>query len=341
MNFNDLSDKEKKKYLDGFKQYVAERQGKKVESNEVINSVIDDMYNGTNTREKYFNNNATNNNNDNSIWNKVQNTANNNMTNSNPFNGNDILSRRINGQNKTETQNLLNSTSNNNQTFSEELIKSLASIENIGERTNKIKAFVKDKDEQAKLNLKVNEYIQQQESQEEAQKINSDIQQGNYLSSIGHVLKGIPEEAKNSVIDTVAAIQSIAPAPKTSNTANPERLVDAAKIATNKYQDTTSQIDNGVVQTASNISGTIGQMIPSMLANAMIPGSGNLVQAVNVGSDSYLDNLNENQDNKAQSILTGVLKGTTSYGIEKLTGGNFLSGGSLDDIAKKTIKYKV
>ena len=341
MNFNDLSDKEKKKYLDGFKQYVAERQGKKVESNEVINSVIDDMYNGTNTREKYFNNNATNNNNDNSIWNKVQNTANNNMTNSNPFNGNDILSRRINGQNKTETQNLLNSTSNNNQTFSEELIKSLASIENIGERTNKIKAFVKDKDEQAKLNLKVNEYIQQQESQEEAQKINSDIQQGNYLSSIGHVLKGIPEEAKNSVIDTVAAIQSIAPAPKTSNTANPERLVDAAKIATNKYQDTTSQIDNGVVQTASNISGTIGQMIPSMLANAMIPGSGNLVQAVNVGSDSYLDNLNENQDNKAQSILTGVLKGTTSYGIEKLTGGNFLSGGSLDDIAKKTIKSKV
>lgn len=341
MNFNDLSDKEKKKYLDGFKQYVAERQGKKVESNEVINSVIDDMYNGTNTREKYFNNNATNNNNDNSIWKKVQNTANNNMTNSNPFNGNDILSRRINGQNKTETQNLLNSTSNNNQTFSEELIKSLASIENIGERTNKIKAFVKDKDEQAKLNLKVNEYIQQQESQEEAQKINSDIQQGNYLSSIGHVLKGIPEEAKNSVIDTVAAIQSIAPAPKTSNTANPERLVDAAKIATNKYQDTTSQIDNGVVQTASNISGTIGQMIPSMLANAMIPGSGNLVQAVNVGSDSYLDNLNENQDNKAQSILTGVLKGTTSYGIEKLTGGNFLSGGSLDDIAKKTIKSKV
>ena len=341
MNFNDLSDKEKKKYLDGFKQYVAERQGKKVESNEVINSVIDDMYNGTNTREKYFNNNATNNNNDNSIWNKVQNTANNNMTNSNPFNGNDILSRRINGQNKTETQNLLNSTSNNNQTFSEELIKSLASIENIGERTNKIKAFVKDKDEQAKLNLKVNEYIQQQESQEEAQKINSDIQQGNYLSSIGHVLKGIPEEAKNSVIDTVAAIQSIAPAPKTSNTANPERLVDAAKIATNKYQDTTSQIDNGVVQTASNISGTIGQMIPSMLANAMIPGSGNLVQAVNVGSDSYLDNLNENQDNKAQSILTGVLKGTTSYDKKKLTGGNFLSGGSLDDIAKKTIKSKV
>ena len=340
MNFNDLSDKEKKKYLDGFKQYVAERQGKKVESNEVINSVIDDMYNGTNTREKYFNNNATNNNNDNSIWNKVQNTANNNMTNSNPFNGNDILSRRINGQNKTETQNLLNSTSNNNQTFSDELIKDLASIENIGERTNKIRSLIKDKDEQSKLILKVNEYIQQQESQEEAQKINSDIQQGNYLSSIGHVLKGIPEEAKNSVIDTVAAIQSIAPAPKTSNTANPERLVDAAKIATNKYQDTTSQIDNGVVQTASNISGKIGQMVPVILANIIAPGSGNLVQAVNVGTSSYLDTLNENQDNKAQAALTGVLKGTTSYGIEKITGGNFLGGGSLDDVAKKTIKSK-
>ena len=78
MNFNDLSDEEKKKYLDGFKQYVAERQGKEVESNEVINSVIDDMYYGTNTREKYFNKN-----NNTDIWGQVKNKPDNNMANTN------------------------------------------------------------------------------------------------------------------------------------------------------------------------------------------------------------------------------------------------------------------
>lgn len=218
-------------------------------------------------------------------------------------------------------------------------MKNLASIDNAGERANRIKGLVKDKDEQSKLILKVNEYIKQQESQEEAQKINSDIQEGNYWSSVGHVLKGIPEEALNSTIKTAAAVQDMGP--QISNAPSKENIVDAAKIITNEYQNTTSQINNGVVQTASNISGTIGQMIPSILANVMAPGTGNVVQAVNVGSDSYLDTLNENQDNKGQALLTGILKGTSSYGIEKITGGNFLGGGSLDDIAKNTIKSKV
>ncbi len=218
-------------------------------------------------------------------------------------------------------------------------MKNLASIDNAGERAIRIKGLVKDKDEQSKLILKVNEYIKQQESQEEAQKINSDIQEGNYWSSVGHVLKGIPAEALNSTIKTAAAVQDMGP--QISNAPSKKNIVDAAKIITNEYQNTTSQIDNGVVQTASNISGTIGQMIPSILANAMAPGTGNVVQAVNVGSDSYLDTLNENQDNKGQALLTGILKGTSSYGIEKITGGNFLGGGSLDDIAKNTIKSKV
>lgn len=275
------------------------------------------------------------------LWTQVENKANNSIIDTNNNNSilfKDKLANNINKNSKS----ILDIQKENSDNITEDTIKSLAEMDKT-QRLNQIKVLIKDKDEQSKLNLRVEEYLQNKKSTEEAEKINKDMQEGNYWSAVGHVLKGVPEEALNSTINTAVAMESLVPVQRVSNAPNPERHVDAAKILTNKYQNTTSQIDNKGVQIASGISGTIGQMVPSILANFMAPGTqvGNLVQAVNVASSGYLENLNKNQDNKLKSLATGTLKGLASYGIERLTGGNFLGAGSLDDIAKKTIKSNV
>lgn len=275
------------------------------------------------------------------LWTQVENKANNSIIDTNNKNSilfKDKLTNNINKNSKS----ILDMQKENSNNITEDTIKSLAEMDKT-QRLNQIKVLIKDKDEQSKLNLSVEEYLQNKKSTEEAEKINKDMQEGNYWSAVGHVLKGVPEEALNSTINTAVAMESLVPVQRDSNAPNQERHVDAAKILTNKYQNTTSQIDNKGVQIASGVSGTIGQMVPSILANFMAPGTqiGNLVQAVNVASGSYLDNLNEEQDNKVKSLATGTLKGLASYGIERLTGGNFLGAGSLDDIAKKTIKSNV
>lgn len=81
-------------------------------------------------------------------------------------------------------------------------------------------------------------------------------------------------------------------------------------------------------------------MAPSILASAILPGSGRALQAVQVGADSYQENLNDDSSNRLKSVLTGLTKGYASYAIEGLSGGNILSTGSLDDWAVKTIANK-
>lgn len=178
-------------------------------------------------------------------------------------------------------------------------------------------------------------------AQEKSDKINKDISNNNYMSAIGHILLGVPQKALDALSTSAAAINSVVD-PKNSYLKLPDanELLKTNRKISKQYEDTTSQINSDTVQTAAGVSGTIGQMIPSIIANAALPGSGAIVQGVNVGADAYQDTLNENATNKRQATTTGVLKGVASALIEKISGGNLIGKGSLDDAAAKLIENK-
>jgi len=98
--------------------------------------------------------------------------------------------------------------------------------------------------------------------------------------------------------------------------------------------------DNGV-RTAGNVASSIGNMLPSIVSNIAIPGSGLLVTGVSAGGNAAQETVNEDRNNLIQSVATGILKGGIEAGTEKITGGNIVSKGSLDDIVGKTIASKV
>lgn len=216
-------------------------------------------------------------------------------------------------------------------TITEEQAKNIANIEDSKKRFEEISKLSNSRQQYQSNAMKVNTIRESEKSKKKAEKINADIAQGNYLSSAGHVLKGLPTEALNAVMKTTLSLANLNP-----NTKDSKEMMEAGKLLTSRYNDTTSQINNKIVQGASRVSGTIGNMLPS-IATSMIGGPAGLINAINVGSSSYMENLNEAQDNKLKSLLTGAVKGTLSYNIEKLAGGNFLGKGSLDDLAKMGI----
>ena len=215
------------------------------------------------------------------------------------------------------------------------------------QRVAEIYNITKNNDDFNRLNNQVIQYQTMKKSTEKANKINEDMSNGNYLSAIGHVAAGVPVKARDSLTTTMAAINSLADAtgvvkaPTNSYIkSSGDDLLKTNKAVTSEYGQTTSQIDNGAVRTAANVSGTIGSMTPSIAASMILPGTGRVLQGVQVGADSYQENLNDDGSNRLRSVLTGAAKGYTSYALEGLTGGNVLSSGSLDDWAVKTIASK-
>lgn len=244
--------------------------------------------------------------------------------------------KEVQRQNPDATEEeLLKITKEKDKKASQEFIESLVTMNPV-ERNAKIEGVTHNKN--AKYALK--SQVQAVETQKEADKINQDIQNGNYWSSIGHVARGLPEGAMNAVIKTTTALESLSGQKSPSFVSHNTDPIKEAELQARKYQEITSKIDNGIVQTGSGVTNTIGEMTPSMVTNIAAPGYGAVVNAMNVGSSSYLDALNEDGTNKGQALLTGALKATASYGIEKIAGGNFLSEGSLDDWAAKTIASK-
>ena len=235
--------------------------------------------------------------------------------------------------NKDKTININTSTDNKNMVNKSQLIS-----ENAIKKTNN------NEQQSNKFKLEQLQNKLQQQSQERANKINQDISNGNYASAIGHILKGVPQKALDATTTTFASANSII-APKTyRNNVNENELLKTNRKLSKQYEETTNQIDNDIVKTASGVSGTIGQMIPSIISNIALPGTGTVVQGVNVGAEAYQDTLNEDATNKAQATTTGVLKGVASALIEKISGGNLIGKGSLDDkaasIIEKTFKGK-
>lgn len=305
------------------------------------------------------------------VWEQVNNIANNNFNNSmnistilrndngrkgietilNAKNRNTINDSVLQSKNNTIWNNITNN-ANRNMLFDkanqilpvqlnqENMVENLSNIDR-KERYKQIEAVTPNEEERANLNLKVEEYLQSKKSREEAERINKDIEKGNYLSSMGHILKGVPEEAVNTTMKTVGAISDILPNNLKIGRNKDTDYAKVTKAMTKGYMETTSQINNDIVKTASSVSGSIGNMVPSILMNLAMPGSGKIVSALNVGGDSYLDTIDEDKGNKAQAILTALGKGGVTYGIEGLIGGDFLSKGSLDDIAKRTISNKL
>ena len=228
----------------------------------------------------------------------------------------------------------------------EQLLENLSKMSG-SQRVAEIYNITKNNDDFNRLNNQVIQYQKMKKATEKANKINEDMTNGNYLSAIGHVAAGVPVKARDSLTTTMASINSLADAagivkaPTNSYIkSSGDDLLKTNKAVTSEYGQTTSQIDNGAVRTAANVSGTIGSMAPSIAASMILPGAGKVLQGVQVGADSYQENLNDDGSNRLRSVLTGAAKGYTSYALEGLTGGNVLSSGSLDDWAVKTIASK-
>ena len=102
-----------------------------------------------------------------------------------------------------------------------------------------------------------------------------------------------------------------------------------------------SRINNDLTRTLGNVSNVVGNMLPSIASNVVAPGSGLLVTGVSAGGNSAQETINNDRSNLNRAILTGAVKGGVEALTEKLTGGNILSKGSLDDFVGKTISSKV
>lgn len=121
-------------------------------------------------------------------------------------------------------------------------------------------------------------------------------------------------------------------------------LLNASDYITDKssfYSKVNSNINNELTRTVGNVSNVVGNMIPSIASNVVAPGSGLIVTGMSAGGNSAQETINNDRTNLNQAVLTGIAKGGVEALTEKLTGGNILSKGSLDDFVGKTISSKV
>lgn len=253
---------------------------------------------------------------------------------------------KLNNPNVSDKE-LLKIAQNENTKLDNGLLKDISS-KNGAERIQKIKSISKsqsnplfyDNNKFRKINNSVLQYKIAEESQEQADKINKDLKNGKISSSVEHVLEALPTKAMEAVASPIYATGSLMNLKLPTATADQD--LQDWKAISSKYDQTTGNIESGLVRSASNVSGTIGYMIPSILASAIAPETnlGRITQGASVGGQSYIETLNDDASNKLQSALTGLGKGTASYAIEGIAGGNILGKGSLDDLAVKTIASK-
>lgn len=242
---------------------------------------------------------------------------------------------------------LLEIAQNENDKLSNNLLKDISSKNSV-ERTKELKNISRsqssplfyDDNKFREINNSVLQYKTAEEAQEEANKINEDLKGGKIGSSVGHVLEALPAKTMEAVSSPIYATGSLMNLKLPTGTADQD-LKDWKTISS-KYDQTTGNIESDLVRSTSNVSGTIGYMIPSILASAIAPETnlGRITQGASVGGQSYIETLNDDASNKLQSALTGLGKGTASYAIEGIAGGNILGKGSLDDLAVKTIASK-
>ena len=211
-------------------------------------------------------------------------------------------------------------------------------------------------------------------AQKQAEKINRDLKNGDNASAIGAILNGIPEGIKSGVakITNAALIlgaKSLDEQDKRANWMQNEMLKANPNAEANKLKDmpsfasrakdklldkaeeledrtaahgkTVSQIENNTIKTAAGVSSSIGEMIPSIASNIIAPGSGIYASAVQNAGGSAMETLNSDRNNIDKAVGTGVLKGTVTALTEKITGGNLIAKGGLDNAVGRVIKGNV
>ena len=184
------------------------------------------------------------------------------------------------------------------------------------------------------------------EAEKEAERVNKVLNEGNFLeratTATGELAEAMGKSAIDMTMSPIITAGSLAEGILPTNNFKGTKfddIVDYKKIKDYGESVKTANIENDVLKAGKGVSSTIGGMIPSIIANITMPGSniGMITQALGVGGEDYIENLNENKTNKLQSALSGTLKGLGSYATEKITGGNILGKGSLDDWATRTI----
>lgn len=244
--------------------------------------------------------------------------------------------------------------------------------------TNKLKAIAPINNEPIKSTSKIGETqkatLSDVKAQEKAKKINTDLKNGNKASAIGAILNGIPEGIKSGVAKSINALNILGARTfdeqdKKINWMQDEILKDKPNATANRLKDmpsfanraknklldkaedlddrtamhskTVSQIENSKVKTAAGVSSSIGEMIPAMISNIIAPGSGIYASAVQNAGGSAMETLNSDRNNIDKAVRTGVLKGTVSALTEKITGGNLIAKGGLDNAVGRVIKGNV
>ena len=244
--------------------------------------------------------------------------------------------------------------------------------------TNKLKAIAPINNEPIKSTSKIGETqkatLSDVKAQEKAKKINTDLKNGNKASAIGAILNGIPEGIKSGVAKSINALNILGARTfdeqdKKINWMQDEILKDKPNATANRLKDmpsfanraknklldkaedlddrtamhskTVSQIENSKVKTAAGVSSSIGEMVPAMISNIIAPGSGIYASAVQNAGGSAMETLNSDRNNIDKAVRTGVLKGTASALTEKITGGNLIAKGGLDNAIGRAIKGNV
>ena len=244
--------------------------------------------------------------------------------------------------------------------------------------TDKLKNIAPVSNEAIKSNSQIGETQKVTRSdvkaQQKATEINQDLKNGNKASAIGAILNGIPEGIKSGVAKSINALNILGARTfdeqdkkinwmqdeilkdKPNATANRlKNMPSFANRAKNKLLDkaedlddrtamhskTVSQIENSKVKTAAGVSSSIGEMIPAMISNIIAPGSGIYASAVQNAGGSAMETLNSERNNIDKAVRTGVLKGTASALTEKITGGNLIAKGGLDNAIGRAIKGNV
>lgn len=232
---------------------------------------------------------------------------------------------------------------------------------------------ISNKNENKQLNAKVTTEKEQEQIKKaggleydtnaikEAMEINKDNLKGNINSSISHVLNGVLEGAKSNFAGVgQSALFPIANALRMAEEVtgkkqqaqekdNEEELwsnkvldmADYLKEESQHHSKVGSMLENNITRDLGNISNTVGNMAMSAISNIAIPGSGIMETGVSAGGNSAGETLNEDRSNLIQAIATGTAKGAVEGFTEKITGGNMLGKGSLDDLAENIIGNRI
>lgn len=212
-----------------------------------------------------------------------------------------------------------------------------------------------EEQKQNKQTESIDKLVNDYKAKEKAEEINKNIQKGG-ADAVNATIENTLNNFSEGVLGAVAGIANVPIMlgagvvdgiekiiPNDNSDIKNNLLNEANRIGNKftKYTNANPYIENDVIKTAGSISNTIGNMVPSIVSNIFLPGSGAVAQGLSVAGKTAQDSVNNEKDNIGQSILKGTGYGIASGLIEKLTGGNILGKGSLDDFATNFIGNKI